>query len=211
LELDVNPQRTLRRLKGMAKRMAEREWPHLELVDVEAPVNDDDRAADAGPPPLESFESFYLREFPRLVALARALAGDAHAQDIAQDAMLTAYGKWAEIRDYASPIGWVRGVCSNKAVSAVRRGSAERRALTRLRMRPVEPTAFEPEGADSFWREVRRLPERQAQAAALFYALDMSVADIAVTLDCSEGTVKAHLSRARSTLAERLGAQEGVQ
>jgi RNA polymerase sigma-70 factor (ECF subfamily) len=194
----------------MAKRMPQQEWRGLELVDVELADEDDESASNARQHTPESFESFYLREFPRLVVLARALAGDAHAQDIAQEAMLAAYGKWSEIDEYASPVGWVRGVCSNKAVSAVRRGSAERRALTRLRMRSVA-TAVETESDDTFWRELRRLPERQAQAAALFYALDMSVADIAVTLGCSEGTVKAHLSRARSTLAERLGAQEGVQ
>ena len=148
--------------------MAAREWRRLELVDVEPAAHDDDRAAAARPQSPESFESFYLREFPRLVALARALAGDAHAQDIAQESMLAAYGKWSEVREYASPIGWVRGVCSNKAVSAVRRGTAERRALTRLRMRPSTTTAFDTDGGDYFWREVRGLPERQAQAAALF-------------------------------------------
>ena len=57
---------------------------------------------------------------------------------------------------------------------------------------------------DEFWREVRQLPRRQAQVTALFYALDLSVADIAATLDCAEGTVKAHLFRARTVLAERL-------
>jgi len=34
------------------------------------------------------------------------------------------------------------------------------------------------------------------------------VSDIAVTLDCSESTVKAHLVRGRSALARRLGVEE---
>jgi hypothetical protein len=36
------------------------------------------------------------------------------------------------------------------------------------------------------------------------YGLDLSVVDVAGTLECAEGTVKAHLSHARETLATRL-------
>ena len=61
---------------------------------------------------------------------------------------------------------------------------------------------------DRFWAEVRRLPRRQAQATALFYALDLPVSEVAATRGCAEGTVKAHLSRARSGLAVRLGTTE---
>ena len=39
---------------------------------------------------------------------------------------------------------------------------------------------------------------------ALHYLEDMSIADVAATLGCAEGTVKQHLSRARATLAGRL-------
>jgi RNA polymerase sigma-70 factor (ECF subfamily) len=56
-----------------------------------------------------------------------------------------------------------------------------------------------------FWGEVRRLPRRQAQAVALFYALDLPVTEVAATLGCAEGTVKVHLSRARAELSSRLG------
>ena len=51
---------------------------------------------------------------------------------------------------------------------------------------------------------MRLLPRRQAQTVALFYALDMSVADIAGILGCAEGTVKVHLHRARASLAATL-------
>jgi DNA-directed RNA polymerase specialized sigma24 family protein len=38
----------------------------------------------------------------------------------------------------------------------------------------------------------------------LYYLEDMSVADVAAVLDIAEGTVKATLSRARSTLSATL-------
>jgi RNA polymerase sigma-70 factor (ECF subfamily) len=94
-------------------------------------------------------------------------------------------------------------VCANLAVSQVRRRAIEARVLVRLAWQPAAAT--EQAVDDEFWREVRRLPRRQAQAVALRYAFDLGVAEIGETLECSEGTVKQHLSRARRRLAERLG------
>ncbi|MDP9219733.1 MAG: ECF-type sigma factor, partial [Actinomycetota bacterium] len=56
---------------------------------------------------------------------------------------------------------------------------------------------------------VRSLPRRQAQVVALFYLYDLSVADVAATLELSEGSVKTHLSRARAALAERFATAGG--
>jgi RNA polymerase sigma-70 factor (ECF subfamily) len=61
----------------------------------------------------------------------------------------------------------------------------------------------------AFWAEVRRLPRRQAQAVALHYIYDLSVVDVAEILGCSEGSVKVHLFRGRSTIAGRLDVEVG--
>jgi RNA polymerase sigma-70 factor, ECF subfamily len=42
----------------------------------------------------------------------------------------------------------------------------------------------------------------------LFYALDLPVAAVSDALGCAEGTVKAHLSRARAELGRRLATPE---
>ena len=62
-----------------------------------------------------------------------------------------------------------------------------------------------PPQATRFWDEVARLPRRQAETVVLHYVDDRSVADIALVLGTSEGTVKTHLHRAREALAARLG------
>jgi DNA-directed RNA polymerase specialized sigma24 family protein len=117
--------------------------------------------------------------------------------------MIAAYRRWDEVQSFNSASGWVRGACANTAVSAVRRRLAEARAIARLRARPA---LHQPAGDtdEEFWQEVRRLPRRQAQVVGLHYALDMSVADVAAALGCAEGSVKAHLFKARHTLAGRL-------
>jgi RNA polymerase sigma factor (sigma-70 family) len=156
-----------------------------------------------------SFEHFYLQEYPRVVKLAYALSGSrAGAEDIAQEAFLRAYRDWDRVRSYEHQAAWVRRVAANLATSGLRRRLVEARALARLAARR-EP-ALDPlpaENAD-FWRAVRALPHRQAQAVALYYLEDRSIAQAAVVLDCAEGTVRAHLAKARRTLARRLRLEE---
>jgi RNA polymerase sigma-70 factor (ECF subfamily) len=155
------------------------------------------------------FEDFYRRELPGLIILARGLCGPTLAEEVAQEAMLVAYRRWRQIGDLHYPEAWTRRVCANLAVSQVRRRAIEVRALLRLSGRRVSGEPEQPVVEDDFWREVRLLPRRQAQAVALRYVYDLSVADIALTLNCSEGTVKVHLTRGRGVLAKRLHASPG--
>jgi RNA polymerase sigma-70 factor (ECF subfamily) len=150
------------------------------------------------------FDVFYQRELPGLVALARALTrAPSTAEDIAQEAMIVAFRRWDEVSALDVPAAWVRRVCANMATSTIRRRTAEARALVRLGARRTEHTELAPRD-EAFWAEVRRLPRRQAQVIALHYVYDLQVVDIAETLGCSASTVKAHLVRARATLATRL-------
>ncbi len=157
---------------------------------------------------VESFEDFYRRQFPDLLLLARALAGDLAAEDVAQESMVVTYRDWSRICAMRSPVGYVRRICAHKAVSVTRRRLAERRALRKVAPPVVATVEQVADDSARFWAEVRRLPRRQAQAVALFYGLDLPVADVAETLGCAEGTVKVHLSRARTELASRLGTTE---
>ncbi len=159
----------------------------------------------------ERFEAFYIRELPSLVTLARALTGSpGTAEDLAQEAMIAAYRRWDEVSAMGVPASWVRRVCANLATSHLRRRGIETRALLRLGGRRTQHSELSP-ADDAFWIAVRRLPRRQAQVIALHYVYDMYVSDIALTLECSESTVKAHLVRGRTALALRLGLEEGDQ
>jgi RNA polymerase sigma-70 factor (ECF subfamily) len=154
----------------------------------------------------EPFPTFFDREYRGLVALAASLIGDrSMAEDIAQDALMVACRRWEQVGALESPLGWVRRVVANKSVSLIRRRLAELRALTRLGSL-ADRRGDEPESDEDFWMLVRSLPRRQAQVVALHYVSDMSVVEIAVTLGCKEGSVKASLFKARQHLLKSLQA-----
>lgn len=184
----------------------------LQLVDRGAePPSDEAGTAhlrSVRQPGPEDFSDFYRRELPGLVVLARALAGAAVAEDVAQEAMLVACRRWDHVQRLESPVGWLRGVCMHKAVSLARRRSVETRLLRRMSRAPQRME--EPGVNEVLWELVRTLPDRQAQAVALHYAVDLSVADVAIAMGCAEGTVKAHLARARAALAQIYAADEEV-
>ena len=153
-----------------------------------------------------AFTAFYRRELPQLVALAAAISGHERAEDVAQEALLRAHREWDRIVRYDKPGAWTRRVAINLALSSRRRLGAEQRAFTRVVAR--RQLDCPPPEVDGFWALVRELPPRQAAAVALHYLDDLSIADVAAVLDCAEGTAKAHLHKARQTLAARLREQE---
>jgi RNA polymerase sigma-70 factor (ECF subfamily) len=165
--------------------------------------------ADGVEHPSGSFEDFYRAEHPRVVRLAYALTGSwSVAEDIAQEAFLRALPRFdGQLR---RPDAWIRPFVANLARSRGRRARSEVGALLRLRGRP-EPRSSEvafPAELEATWRAVRRLPPRQRLAIALFYVEDRSIADIALVLDCAEGTVKATLHQARTRLATLLDEED---
>ena len=120
---------------------------------------------------------------------------------------------WPRISQYEQPGAWVRRVAANRAVSLRRRQLAEARSVLRLAGRRLvgaeADQTQEAEEAADFWRTVRALPRRQAQAVALFYLEGWPSAEIAGVLGCSDATVRAHLHKGRLALARQLGDEPG--
>jgi RNA polymerase sigma-70 factor (ECF subfamily) len=157
----------------------------------------------------DAFDTFYRSEKPRVVAVVSSLTGDrAAAEDIVQEAFATAMRRWATVSGYERPGDWVKRVAVNRAISRFRRRQSETRALTRFAGTDDDTTFSnerEPWEDDPLWAAVRKLPRRQAQAVVLVYVDDLSLDRVAEILECSVGSVKTHLHRARQRLAVELG------
>jgi RNA polymerase sigma-70 factor (ECF subfamily) len=171
-----------------------------------APVKPDDVQQDEPVASERDFDEFFRSEYRRVVGLAAVLCGRSGvAEELAQDAFVSAYRHWARVAQYDDPGAWVRRVVVNLATSALRRRTREARALTRLALRRDNEHMARLDVDDDFWRAVRALPKRQAQCVALRYLEDRTDDEIAAVLGIAPTTVRVHLHAARSALAVRLG------
>jgi RNA polymerase sigma-70 factor (ECF subfamily) len=162
---------------------------------------------------VSSFSDFYRSEYRAVARLAYVLTGDHHAaEDLAQEAFVTAQKNWPKVCSYESPEGWLRRVLINRARSRFRRLGRERGAMHRIwsNERSEPPPGLETDAID-LWREVRNLPRRQAQAIALTYLDGLRTAEVGEIIGCSAATVKTHLQRGKRTLARQLGDEGRVQ
>jgi RNA polymerase sigma-70 factor (sigma-E family) len=146
------------------------------------------------------FDAFYRASRQRLLGLVYVVTGDlGEAQDAVQEAFVRAWQRWESVSTYEQPEAWVRIVACRIATSRWRSMKARMRAHTR---HGVELTVAGP-GTESLEvvEALRRLPEEQRVAIALFYLVGLPVAEVARETDVPVGTVKARLSRGRRALA----------
>lgn len=152
--------------------------------------------------PADEFDAFYQAHFGDVVAMAYALTGDLpEAQDLAQEAFCRAWQRWRRIEAYDQPLAWVRRVTANLATSRWRRLATATRHLRRER--PALVPAVGPEHV-ALVAALRTLPERQRHAVVLHHLVDLPIADVALELGVTTGTVKSWLHRARTALATRM-------
>jgi RNA polymerase sigma-70 factor, ECF subfamily len=155
--------------------------------------------------PRPRFETLFIDEYPKMVALAAAVSGSRlQAEDLAQEAMSRLDRDWDRVQGLDKPGGWLRRVTINLALSHRRRLVAEAKARLRLGATPstLPPSAAEHEPV---WQAVAALPGKQRAAIALRYLEDRSVDEIAGILDIAPATARVHLHRGRQALRERLG------
>ncbi|NNE11326.1 MAG: sigma-70 family RNA polymerase sigma factor [Ilumatobacter sp.] len=177
--------------------------------DVEPETEHRGRAAEART--RLDFEAFYRSQYPSVVRLAYSLCGSMQiAEELAQEAFVSAHGRWRRLVGFDRPDLWVRRVVINRSISFRRREAIERRAVARIR--PDADQTNEPVLNDEVvWQALRELSPRQAEVLALFYVEDQPLSAVAEILDLGPETVKTHLKRGRAALAERLAERGHVR
>ncbi|MEH1054763.1 SigE family RNA polymerase sigma factor [Micromonospora sp. CPCC 206171] len=158
-------------------------------------------------PDVDGFDEFYRGSRQRLLGFVYVLTGNVtEAQDAVQEAYIRAWQRWSTVSGYDDPEAWVRVVASRIAVSRWRSLRSRTRAYLR---HGVEESVPGP-GVDTVEvvAALRRLPEEQRTALALYYLLGMPVAEVARQTEAPVGTVKARLSRGRAALAGLLAVSD---
>lgn len=147
--------------------------------------------------PGAAFSEFYRREFGLQVRRAIVLVrSNDVANDVVHDAMIEVFARWEELRE---PGGYLNRAVLNGCRDFERRSGTQRRLMSKLFDRSSHPSPQEPLG-DLF----DRLPFNQRAAIVLRYYADLSIAEIALALDCPQGSVGPWIDRALKLLKEQL-------
>ncbi len=144
----------------------------------------------------------FERDYERLVR-SLGVAFDAEsAADAVQEAFIQADQGWGHVATLDDPAGWVRRVAVNRLLNGRRNRTRRREILATVR--PTADADLTPDLID-LRRALASLPDKMRAAVCLHYLADLTVADVAATLEVSPGTVKSNLHDARVRLRSQLG------
>jgi len=198
-------------------------------VDVILPVMDEDAAAIQGVlgGDIERYAELVDRYQAQTIRLAFSLIGNMEdAQDVAQDAFVSAYKSLKSFRGRAKFSTWLHRIVVNKCKDAYRRRAhAVEDPLVRvgsshavdedapgLFVDAVDESAgpdrraADRELAAKISGAIGTLPEQQRTAFVLHHLHGRPLQDVAGIMGCRLGTVKAHVFRATERLREALDA-----
>lgn len=146
------------------------------------------------------FDRFFEETYPNVVrALALVVGSVADAEDVAQDAFARAYGRWRELATYDRPATWVYVVAVREAGHRRRRHRVGESLATRsidTSTTATDDPALNVANRESLQAALQTLPPRQRLAIVLRYFADLSLAEVAESMECSVGTVKATIHAA---------------
>jgi RNA polymerase sigma-70 factor (sigma-E family) len=154
------------------------------------------------------------QHYASLCGLASVILGDADlAEEIVMEAVAKTFTGWNRIRNQERADLYLKRAVVNLCRSRIRRSVIERRVNETVQgWENLRPAAWDEnlhETAREVWNAVRDLPVRQRACVVMFYMDDLSEAQISEVLDCSTGTVRSQLSRARDKLRRSLSAEVG--
>ena len=146
-----------------------------------------------------SFEEYVAARLPAMLRYAVLLTGDRHlAEDLVQDVLIRAQGRWRRIVAGGPPDRYVQRMITNAYLSWRRRWTTRQVVL----VDPPERSApqEDPAEREALWARLAELPRQQRAVLVLRYYEGLSVGEIADVLGCSAGTVRGYASRALATL-----------
>ncbi|MCI7473141.1 MAG: sigma-70 family RNA polymerase sigma factor [Clostridiales bacterium] len=172
------------------------------------------RLARQGDP--EAQTALYEAMYKRVYYLAFRMTRSAEdAEDAVQEAFLSAFRALPNLADPNAFEGWMFQITANKCRNVLSKSGRytqlpeDEDGNTILDELPEENEGLIPASAleNRAHREIilsiiEALPQQQKECVLLFYYSELTVAQIAQVLDCSEGTVKSRLNYARKKLRD---------
>ncbi|HBC88625.1 MAG TPA: hypothetical protein DCZ94_16885 [Lentisphaeria bacterium] len=167
----------------------------------------DTRITNKNIPDSKAFEILVREHHKRLIAYALCLVRDeSTAEDLVQDAFVTAFLKIETFDTAKSFPAWLRGIIRNKHLEYLRTRKEiylDESQLDSLEESHLLWDASDKEDSDIFHflaECIRKLPEILRVPLRYFYFNRLSGSEVAEKIDCNEATVRKRLQRARTEL-----------
>jgi RNA polymerase sigma-70 factor (ECF subfamily) len=156
--------------------------------------------AAAGNDDIGTFEAAVGPHYASLIRRLVMVLGDPHdAEDVAQDAYLSAFRSWDRF-DGADVRAWLYTIALRLAFNH-RRGRRRRLAA----IGRIEPKPWTDTTDPDLWTALQRLDPRTRSALLLNILDGYTQAEVARIMSAPEGTVASWISRGRATLRRELG------
>jgi RNA polymerase sigma-70 factor (ECF subfamily) len=150
------------------------------------------------------------RHYAQLFRYAYRLSGsNADAEDLTQNAFLTAQAKWEQLREEASARSWLFTIVRNAYLKQLRSPTfVSAGELDALPANDVLPDKFEDFDGEQLQNVLNDLSEEFRSPLILYYFDDFSYKEIAEHMGVPIGTVMSRLARAKAYLRSRLSTHE---
>ena len=155
----------------------------------------------------ESFRRFAVEYAARLRRSAYLFCGDWHlAEDLMQQALIKIYRSWSRVEKDESLANYGRTVLLRTWLDEKRRPWRRSEQIEAAVPERHDDARGPGDSPDRLWARdlvhqgLLRLPPRQRAVLVLRYFDDLSVAEAAEAMGCSEGTVKSQTSRGLDAL-----------
>ena len=169
------------------------------------------RAAQGGE--RAAFERLFEPQRERLLRFLTVMTGDgAVAEDVAQDALRTAFEKIGQLERPEKFASWLLSIavnrCRNRLRDDVQRAHLGDTALADIpaRARSALSSIVRRESATRLALAIDRLPILLREAFVLFHVEGLSYAAMAELCEASENTLQVRVHRAKALLKQQLGA-----
>jgi len=151
-----------------------------------------------------SYDDYVTQRLGTLLRFATVVTCDPHvAEDVVQEVLLRAYGRWDRIAAMDHPEAYLKRMVVNAFLTWRRRSAriVPLAADALAAAAPPQPDHAPGHGErDSLMRHIAALSRKQRAVVALRYYEGLSDSEIAAALGCAEGTVRSHASRALAAL-----------
>jgi RNA polymerase sigma-70 factor (ECF subfamily) len=155
----------------------------------------------------DAFEDLIAAMERPLLYYAASLTGNQDSGlDVLQEVWIKAFRGIGKLKDPGALRSWLYTITHGIAVDRIRRNSSRERAeqVDLDDFQEAEEPSFAAEDAEAIHQALSELGLKHREVLVLHFLEDLSIAEIATVVGCSEGTVKSRIHYAKRTMKEIL-------